>query len=210
MPSLAFFRDHGIFVEERFFDAAACARLRSEIRRGQAEKYRLVKDGSPGEVLDEDSKRSWKVRVNESTEAMVVAGLGSLKPRLEKHFALSFTESTKPAFLRYGEGSFCKPHRDADAGAAAKFPVAVVVLLSAATTAPAADGFGGGELRFYGLLDGPGWEGCGFPVEAEAGSLLAFRSDVVHEVRPVTFGERFTIVSWLGVGTDAELPSSRR
>jgi SM-20-related protein len=30
----------------------------------------------------------------------------------------------------------------------------------------------------------------------EPGLLVAFRSDTVHEVLPVTHGERFTVVSW--------------
>jgi SM-20-related protein len=30
----------------------------------------------------------------------------------------------------------------------------------------------------------------------EAGLLIAFRSEMLHEVEPVTSGERVTIVSW--------------
>ncbi len=45
-------------------------------------------------------------------------------------------------------------------------------------------------------MEGPQWDKCGFALEAEPGLLIAFRSDTSHEVRPVTFGERFTIVTW--------------
>jgi predicted 2-oxoglutarate/Fe(II)-dependent dioxygenase YbiX len=36
----------------------------------------------------------------------------------------------------------------------------------------------------------------GLPVTGEAGSLIAFPSDMVHEVTPVSRGERYTVVSW--------------
>jgi SM-20-related protein len=36
----------------------------------------------------------------------------------------------------------------------------------------------------------------GFPLIGEAGLLLAFRPNLVHEVTPVTHGERCTVVTW--------------
>jgi predicted 2-oxoglutarate/Fe(II)-dependent dioxygenase YbiX len=57
-------------------------------------------------------------------------------------------------------------------------------------------GYNGGKLILYGLIPTPDWEHYGFPVTAETGLLIAFRSDIFHEVTPVTAGERFTIVSW--------------
>jgi hypothetical protein len=47
----------------------------------------------------------------------------------------------------------------------------------------------------YGLL-GPASERHGLPIGGEPGMLVAFRSDVLQEVRPVTRGERQTVVSW--------------
>jgi predicted 2-oxoglutarate/Fe(II)-dependent dioxygenase YbiX len=61
---------------------------------------------------------------------------------------------------------------------------------------PAQDVYGGGSLVFYGLLDGSQWEKVGFPLEGEPGLLIAFRSDLLHEVQQVTFGHRYTVVSW--------------
>lgn len=56
--------------------------------------------------------------------------------------------------------------------------------------------FGGGALALYGLLNDARGQNYGFPLEPEQGQLIAFRSDLWHEVKPVTHGERFTIVSW--------------
>jgi SM-20-related protein len=46
------------------------------------------------------------------------------------------------------------------------------------------------------LVRDPRWQSVGFGVEGEEGLLIAFRSDLLHEVTPVTHGERYTLVSW--------------
>lgn len=57
-------------------------------------------------------------------------------------------------------------------------------------------------LKFYGLLDGPEWSRCGFALKPVPGMVVAFPTWVPHEVEPVTFGNRFTIVTWfLGPAT---------
>ncbi|MFI5350005.1 MAG: 2OG-Fe(II) oxygenase [Elusimicrobiota bacterium] len=196
MSSPDFFREHGFFIETQFLDAAACARIRGDVREGNTEKCLLIKESSSEEVLDEDHRRSLKVLVKEPAETMVADKLRAFKLRLEKHFALSLKDLQKPNFLRYVSGSFCKPHRDAVGEAAAKLPVTTIIFLNAPSMPSPADGFEGGSLHFYGLLDGPAWEGCSSSLDYGPGMLVAFRSNIVHEVRPVTSGERFTIVAW--------------
>jgi predicted 2-oxoglutarate/Fe(II)-dependent dioxygenase YbiX len=51
-------------------------------------------------------------------------------------------------------------------------------------------------LTFYGLIKGAQWEKCGFSLDASSGLLIAFRPNVLHEVSPITFGQRFTIAAW--------------
>jgi SM-20-related protein len=74
--------------------------------------------------------------------------------------------------------------------------VSIVIFLSSSVQDTEQEGYGGGELAFYGLLKGPHWEDCAFTLDASPGLMIAFRPDVFHEVRPVTFGERLTIVAW--------------
>ena len=57
--------------------------------------------------------------------------------------------------------------------------------------------YAGGSLMFYGLIDDPRTRNHGLPLTAVSGLLVAFRSETVHAVTPVTRGTRFTIVSWL-------------
>jgi predicted 2-oxoglutarate/Fe(II)-dependent dioxygenase YbiX len=64
--------------------------------------------------------------------------------------------------------------------------------------------YGGGDLTFYGLLGDARWERCGLPLVGEAGLAAAFRAEVLHEVRPVAWGERYSLVAWYSAaGLDA-------
>jgi hypothetical protein len=49
---------------------------------------------------------------------------------------------------------------------------------------------------FYGVVDDPAWRSFGVALAPEPGLLVAFPSHVVHEVTPVTAGDRYTIVDW--------------
>ena len=84
--------------------------------------------------------------------------------------------------------------------------VSLVLFLNSESQEPAEDCYGGGQLTFYGLLEGPQWEKCPLPVKGEAGLLIAFRSDLTHEVKPVTFGRRRTIVTWFYAQDDPAEP----
>ena len=53
----------------------------------------------------------------------------------------------------------------------------------------------GGSLRLYGVVD-PAQETVPLDLSPVAGTLIAFRSYVLHEVLPVTGGVRDAIVDW--------------
>ncbi len=199
MASPEFFGHLGLFVRRNFFDSPLCERLQAEIDAAACEKGRITRTGGD-EVLDESQRRVLlAAHLERSAKSLVKERLRDLKPILEEHFKVSLTDFQPPAFLSYGEGAFYKHHRDASPGASddiEKRRVSVVIFLNGQSAAPAANCYGGGQLTFYGLLDGEKWEECAFALDAEPGLLIAFRSGTFHEVRPVTHGRRFTIVAW--------------
>jgi SM-20-related protein len=74
---------------------------------------------------------------------------------------------------------------------------AVVFLNDQCEDAGVAGAFTGGGLTFYGLLaDDPRGQSIGLPIQGRAGQLVAFKTDLVHEVTPVVSGERCTAVTW--------------
>ena len=113
---------------------------------------------------------------------------------------MTLTDCQEPQFLVYREGDFFHRHRDSRRESdAAEFSkqrrVSVIVFLNGEDEVPGPDVYGGGSLTFYELMSGSGVE-YGIPLVGEPGLLVAFRPELLHEVTPVTHGERYTIVSW--------------
>ncbi len=197
MPHSSFFEKLGLFVRDDFLNPATCAEIQAEMCASETWKALIYRGDSGDGILDESIRKSLRVRVGEATKSLVRERMRALKPNVEEHFQISLGDCDPPNFLSYGEGAYFKPHLDAsDHPDIATRRVSLVVFLNARSKEPMENCYGGGSLTFYGLMKGPKWEDCAFSLEADLGSLLAFRSDILHEVQPVTFGQRFTVVSW--------------
>jgi SM-20-related protein len=195
MPSADFFRNLGLFVWEEFFDPAFCARLRSEMSSASGEQAGIDEDSR----IDETVRKVLRMEPEEAAKLLVMERLLALKPKLEDHFQVSLADCEEPQYLMYNQGSFYLWHTDSGTRLGVRErQVSIVIFLNSAAKEPAPDCYGGGSLTFLGILDGPLWENCPLPLEAETGLLVAFRSNLKHEVRPVTFGRRFTIATWYG------------
>jgi predicted 2-oxoglutarate/Fe(II)-dependent dioxygenase YbiX len=103
--------------------------------------------------------------------------------------------------LIYGPGDHFGPHCDSDGDCSKpayvrERRISVVIFLNGGTRSPPHETYEGGALVLYGLVGGPAGRAYGIPLAGEPGLLIAFRSDLLHEVTPVTRGQRYTIVSW--------------
>ena len=196
-----FFRTFGLYVARDFFDRELCARLRAEARAAAADPATVRKLGAEY-VVNEEVRRTQLARVSEASEQLVERRLMALKGTLERHFRVTTSGIRWPQFLVYREGDFFRPH--ADSSAAVDAPavatgrrVSIVILLNGEGDPADDELYTGGSLTFYGLMRDARADDRGFPVTGEAGLLVAFPSQLVHSVTPVTRGMRFTIVSWL-------------
>lgn len=198
MPHAGFFTAFGLFAARGFFDAALCAKLRSEMRSAT---------GVPGRVwvgdryVEDQRRRTTVVDVSPGVNSLVEARLLALKPALEEHFQTELGACQPLQFLRYRTGDYYRRHpdRDDDPGAA-RTPkdrkVSVVIFLNRQSPHPEDGCYCGGALVFYGLAANPALKHHGIPLAGEEGVLIAFRPGIVHEVTPVEEGERFTIGTW--------------
>jgi SM-20-related protein len=201
MPSQEFFKRLGLFVAGDFLDAEQCAHLCSEVLASPTTQGRVGGDNSKKDGwVDESRRRVLCAEVSKSTKLLLRSRLVQLKPSLEKHFQVSLNACDGPHFLRYSPGNFYSPHRDVDTDSPDHLKgrqVSIIVFLNPSTQDPVFEGgYGGGALTFYGLMQGEPWEKCGFSLDASPGLLIAFRPDVLHEVKPVTFGQRLTVAAW--------------
>ena len=150
--------------------------------------------------VDLDSRSVDWCDVSKENKAPLKQRLQEIRPALENHFKIRLSDFERPQYLTYRPGDFFKLHRDVVGRQAHEAihgrRVSVVIFLNRQSQEPAEDTYGEGNLTFYGLLEGPQWEKCAFPLNAEPGLLIAFPSDEWHEVKPVSHGRRMTVVTW--------------
>jgi SM-20-related protein len=192
----------GVFLDEEFLDARQRQTVLDEMRSATGE-YAEVYTAENREQLEEGvrlrQRQAKRVKPPGPVKRLVAERLGELIPRLEDKFDVSLGGFEPPTFLVYRPGDFHQAHHDVDPDAAeeiARRKVSVVVFLNDQSEEPREGSYGGGSLVLGGLVPGFGDETRGTPVVPSAGSIVGFSSDVLHEVKPVTHGERFTIVSW--------------
>jgi predicted 2-oxoglutarate/Fe(II)-dependent dioxygenase YbiX len=197
MSSASLFAKLGVLLWRDLLSGTECGDLVAEVRRVPHTEALVRLRDRQDEVVDASRRRTTRADVQAGTVQVVVQRLLALKPEIEAFFRLSLSDVLEsPKFLVYRPGDFFMPHRDVlDAGnpIAAARRVNLILYLNAPSAG--ADGYDGGELTLYGLVDQPRWQQYGFPVPASAGTLVAFRSDVLHEVAPVTRGARYSIVA---------------
>ncbi len=199
MPQADFFALFRLFLLRDFLDADCCARLRNEVRSGAAEAGMIWRQGEY--LVDEEVRLARSVRVPAPAVSLVTERLQAVKPMVERHFSLTLAGCQDPLFLAYKTGDYYRPHCDGsnnpdDDDSIRQRRVSVIVFLNGESDEPREDCFGGGALTFYRLLQDRRATRFGIPLVGERGLLIAFPPDLIHEVRPVTHGERFTVVSW--------------
>ena len=194
MPEAAFFTRFGLFAAEEFLDGATSARVAAEMRE---------RGGKPATVslsaehVDEAYRRTTLADVSEATRTLVEDRMRASLPAMARHFDEPVEDMERAQFLLYREGDHFRRHSDSPPtgkpspdGTVRR--ISLVLFLNGEGEADLADSYGGGQLTFYGLIG----EGLGLPLAGRPGLLVAFRSELVHAVTPVTHGERCTVVSW--------------
>lgn len=199
MTKSDFYSSLGLFVEKDFFNTELCERIRKEMNTALGDPAGVIKMDKT--LYDEKVRKTKQQKVSPETLSFVKKRLLELKPSLENHFGKLLRGYQNPVFLYYKKGDFFRPHYDK--GMKPENPkeirdreVSVVVFLNSEDDSTDEDSYSGGSLRLYGLRDDPLFKKHGFHIIGKTGMLLAFRSEILHEVTPVKEGERYTVVSW--------------
>ena len=171
-----------MFVLPEFWGPSDCIRIRTAMDRGRASQAEIYADGYR---VDEEARRAFEVDVDDEIVEEVQRAMDGTRSKVAHCFDTQLVGEEGPGFLRYVPGGFYRVHSDTAPGWDDDFPrrISIVVFL---TTAGA--DCEGGSLRLYGAnaLD----------IAPRAGMLVAFPSDVPHEVLPVTAGVRDAVVDW--------------
>jgi SM-20-related protein len=181
---------------QNFLDVATLADVLSQMRLahgGPASVYGRETGGAVETIV----RRVTRVSLAKETSECVLRKMMDRKREVEEYFGESLAECEEPQFLRYQEGDFFIPHQDGNTPLIRDESrlriVSVVIFLSAPSSERTTGGYGGGSLLLHGTY--PNYDQR-VAVASDPGTLIAFRAQTTHEVTPVTFGERYTIVSW--------------
>lgn len=190
----------GLLLIRDFLDAPLRATVWAEARTAAGHPAPVYLEGAEG-VVHEDVRKTTSLEVSAATGAEIERRLRELREMIGGHFGLQLSDCEPPQFLRYREGDFFIRHQDGDAEQLAfdhlrVRKVSVVIFLNGAARLPDAETFDGGSLLIYRAGGDSATGPLVFHVGGEPGLLVAFLSDTVHEVTPVTRGARFTVVSW--------------
>jgi SM-20-related protein len=200
MPDVSFFNNFGLLGVQGFLSPDACRQLRDEIAQANISAATIREEGSEYGVDEGKRKTRW-AEVSPEASGVVVDRLTGLMPQVAERLGVELTGVQSPQFLMYREGDFFRRHRDSNPDEeAAKFArerqVSTVVFLNGESSEGAPDSYEGGALTLYGLMEDREGGAIGLPVTGETGSLIAFPSDMIHEVTPISRGERYTVVTW--------------
>jgi SM-20-related protein len=206
MIDLNFFVDQGIvFAQENFFSPAEIDDLHRQIAQLDVKMAPVFRDNG-GQQLNTHDRKTEQFDTPQALRHFVADRLYLLKNRFESFFQVQLSGTEPPGFLRYLPGYFFRPHRDwqpeltANPNLSDRSPrqVSVIILLSTHVQAnPGPGAYSGGDLVFYLPTQALKHKLIGMPLSPPVGTLIAFRSDLTHEVKPILAGERLSIVSWL-------------
>ena len=193
-PGAGCSHEAAVYVRPRLVDRGLCARIRAAMDSGVSEAAEVYVDGY---VVDDHARRTLDVSVDDQVVDLVERLLEAVRPDASVFFRETLRASEGPGFLRYAVGGFYRAHHDVGGGPEDAFPrrVSVVLFLTDAGPGSGAGRCQGGALRLHNVR-GPGREDDPIDIAPEMGTLVAFPSDVLHEVLPVTGGVRDVVVDW--------------
>jgi len=182
-----------LFLLRNFLDADACANLKAELNQSPTTQAPVYIEGTEG-TIHENIRKTTSLHPSQETKSQVHERLLRQKSALETHFGVNLNDCEPPQFLRYQKGDFFVRHQDGnthqlDFDHLRIRRISIVVFLNDFSVDAEANCYSGGLLNFYD-------EQITYGLPGETGLLVAFTADTMHEVSPVTSGERFTIISW--------------
>jgi predicted 2-oxoglutarate/Fe(II)-dependent dioxygenase YbiX len=165
-----------------FYDPVACAKIRRAMDHAHASPAEICAEGFR---IDREARRAFDVEISDDVLEEMQRAMNTILPEVGRFFGISLSRDEGPGFVRYISGGFYGRHCDVVPDWDTEFPrrISIVLVLSSAGTECE-----GGTLRLY--RPDP------FDILPRAGTLVAFPSQVPHEVLPVTDGVRDVVVDW--------------
>ena len=198
MKTIELVKKYELFVAPEFFDQTTCRKIIAQTSNESSAPATVYGRTDSGSV-DDRVRRASRFTPSKETLQLVTQRLMAYKEAVEQHFYVRLHDCEEPQFLRYNVGDFFVAHQDGNTGLIRlatenERKISVVIFLNRQTIEPSPGTYCGGSLKFSDYRAEPEYRTFDLPIEP--GMLVAFRSELTHEVTPVTHGERYSIVSW--------------
>jgi len=185
-----------LLIDPQFLTPRDCDRIRRAMDRGDDDPAEIVGDTI---VTREAIRRTTSIEIDPDVREWFERRLDGCRPAIAHALGRLLGQREGAGFLRYPPEGFYLPHRDrgdvAGWPAAARRAASVVVFLNGSTTSRPprrqTGEFEGGLLRLH-----PDSTGTPVHITPQAGLLVAFPAEVLHEVLPVRSGTRDAAVDW--------------
>jgi SM-20-related protein len=188
----ALLRTLGLFLEPDALSRAQCSTL---VEAARSFAWSPATVGGEAREVAQDTRNTLVTHMATDHASLIDQVLDRVRPRLESQFDMPLGDFEPPQLLRYRPGHFFVPHVDAgEDSLSSRRRVSISLLLSDQTHE--LGGYSGGGLRFYGSMYAHPDRSLVVPCVPRAGTLVGFPSTLLHEVAPITVGERFSIVTW--------------
>lgn len=189
-----------LYLDSEFLDARTCSEIIKDFANIPHHPATVYGSHAAGSV-DEAARKTVRLLPSAQTVEHITAKLIQVRAAIAAHFGLSLTKYEEPQFLRYEVGDFFVAHQDGNTGLMLSEreqfrKISVVVFLNQQSEVPEAGSYGGGSLVFTEWR--PRRNRGQYSLPAAPGTLVAFPAETTHEVTPVTWGQRYSIVSWYG------------
>jgi SM-20-related protein len=190
---------YSLLFYPNFLDDVTCREVIQKAQLSESSPATVYGSGK-ADSINAHARKASRLVMPVSTTGLVHRRLMEQKQSIEQHFSISLRDCEEPQFLRYDVGDFFVAHQDGNTGLVrlksdAERRVSVIILLNRQSEESEEPGtYSGGSLKFSNYREEPEYRE--FCVPLDAGTLLAFRSELTHEVLPVTHGKRYSIVSW--------------
>lgn len=200
--SITMFRQLGLYIKPDFLPREECRHILAEMAMSVNTSAGVMRRGRS--MINEHIRKTRMAFVSEETSQQIMDRLLTMRKRLQRHFGVHTHRCCEPQFLMYKRGAFFRPHPDNDRDrrqpkAVLGRQLSAVIFLNGNDTGRVRLGsrsFGGGLLVFHRLPEHPTAETYRLGLVPSCGLLVVFPSGIWHEVTPVTWGTRCSIVSW--------------
>ena len=182
-----------LYVKNNFVSQDICAKLMASQVHSNAKVF--TKSGSV--ELNEEIRKTFRAEIPIDIRKELNDLIEGIKDELNEFFSLTLNKFEPIQHLRYEQGHFFSKHTDHsvyDSLAKDRLLTVLIYINSSDHYVKEPNSFSGGELIIYGLHEK--FPNRGMPIFAQAGKIVAFPSQVVHEVTPITSGQRSSLVTW--------------